>query len=129
MKVLSKNENLCNLCHKCEDACSKTWFKHENPEKSSIRISNETDAKKIFVCTQCGECINICQTQALYRDKSGVVRVNKENCVGCFMCVGFCPEGAIFMHEDHIEPIKCIACGQCARVCPTKAIAVTESKE
>lgn len=126
MKSLKKNENLCTSCHECEKACSKTWFKEENCEKSCIRIKQEGSSSNITVCTQCGECIDICQAQALYRDKNGIVRVNKDLCVGCFMCVGFCPEGAIFAHEQHTEPFKCIACGQCVKVCPTKAIYISE---
>ena len=42
------------------------------------------------------------------------------------MCVGFCPEDAMMMHDDYIEPFKCIACGLCAKKCPTGAIVVED---
>lgn len=129
MKVLGKKPELCIQCHACESTCSKTWFKDDNAEKSCIRIKDANDENpeaKIISCTQCGECIDICPVEAITRDKSGVVRINKEKCVGCFMCVGFCPELAMFMHEEYIEPFKCVACGQCAKSCPTNAIFIVQ---
>ena len=122
MKLLAKNESLCIGCGECEEVCSKTYFKEVNQEKSCIRIQD----KAINVCTQCGECIDVCSVAAISRDKNGIVRINKKICVGCFMCVGFCPELAMKMHGDLLEPFKCVACGQCAKVCPTHAIFISE---
>ncbi|MDD2481666.1 MAG: 4Fe-4S binding protein [Lutispora sp.] len=87
----------------------------------------EADSKpEMTTCTQCGACIDICPVEAIKRDKNGIVRINKKKCVGCFMCVGFCPEHAMFMHDDYIEPFKCISCGQCVKACPTNAIYISE---
>lgn len=123
MKVLAKKPELCIQCHACENACSNTWFKENNVLKSCIRIKdNEQGNVEITSCTQCGDCIDICPVEAIKRDKDGIVRINKSICVGCFMCVGYCPELAMFMHEEYLEPFKCVACGQCAKVCPTGAI-------
>lgn len=126
MKVLKTRPELCIDCHKCEITCANTWFKQENLEKSCITIKKEKVEVKITTCTQCGECINVCPVQAIYRDKSGIVRINKKLCVGCFMCVGFCPEGAMMMYKDMIEPFKCTACGQCVKVCETGALYISE---
>lgn len=122
MKLLAKNESLCISCGECEEVCSKTYFKETNREKSCIQVEDQ----KITVCSQCGECIDICSVAAISRDKSGVVRINKKICVGCFMCVGFCPELAMKMQGDLLEPFKCVACGQCAKICPTHAIYISE---
>lgn len=126
MKVLKKNPELCIACHACESTCANTWFKVTDIEKSCIRIEEKADEKNIITCTQCGECMDVCPIQAITWDKNGIVRINKKICVGCFMCVGFCPEIAMIMHEDYIEPFKCVSCGQCVKVCPTNAISMSE---
>lgn len=127
MKILMKKEELCVGCHQCEEACSKAFFKEENTNKASLRVEEVVDGdNKITTCTQCGKCIDICPVEAIYRDNRGIVRIKKDICVGCFMCVGFCPEGAMSMHDDYIEPFKCIACGLCTRKCPTGALVIKE---
>lgn len=124
MKKLIKNEELCTACGTCEQVCSETYFKEENREKASLRVEKEVDVVKLTTCSQCGECIELCPVEALYKDKNGVVRINKQECVGCFSCVGFCPEGAMFYHVEHIEPLKCIACGMCVKECPEGALSI-----
>lgn len=127
MKRLAKKVELCTACQLCEDLCSKTYFKEENREKSSIRIeTGEKGDSSIIACTQCGVCMEICPAQAIYRDKNGIIRIKKELCVGCFACVGFCPEGAMFQHHEYLEPFKCVACGICTKQCPTGAIFIEE---
>lgn len=127
LKKLAKDETQCIACRTCEQVCSRTYFKVENSELSAIRIT-ETEGPnfKITTCTQCGECIDLCPVEAIYRDNKGVVRVKRALCVGCFACVGFCPEAAMFHYQDNIEPFKCIACGICANQCPTGALFIED---
>ena len=125
MKVLVTNKELCVGCHLCEDVCSQAWYKEINRDKSSIRITSLGDAEwGMAACNQCGQCIAVCPTEAISRDKTGVVRINKKLCVGCLSCVGFCPTLTMYYHDDYVEPIKCIACGLCAKECPAEALAV-----
>ncbi|SCY10872.1 4Fe-4S binding protein [Alkaliphilus peptidifermentans] len=125
MKILVKKDDLCIGCGVCEEVCSTAYFKENNIEKSCIQVE-KGEAKKINVCNQCGACIDICPVMVINRSTNGVVRISKKECVGCFMCVGFCPESAMRQHDDYIEPFKCIACGLCAKECPTGAIAVED---
>ncbi|WP_026478563.1 4Fe-4S binding protein [Alkaliphilus transvaalensis] len=125
MKLLVKKDELCIGCGVCEEVCSKAYFKENNREKSCIKVE-AGESNTINVCNQCGVCIDICPIIAIKRDPKGVVRINKKECVGCFMCVGFCPESAMGQHDDYIEPFKCIACGLCAKECPTGAITVED---
>jgi anaerobic carbon-monoxide dehydrogenase iron sulfur subunit len=125
MKVLVTDDELCIGCHLCEDVCSMAWYKEINGGLSAIRITSLGNIEwGMAVCTQCGECIDVCPTGALSRDKAGVVRLNKKECVGCMSCVGFCPQGAMFYHEAYVEPIKCISCGLCVKECPAGALSV-----
>jgi len=129
MKVLSYNPELCVGCYVCEDVCSETYFKVTDTEKSSIRIYEKNKGEILLsatFCIQCGECIAVCPTEALSKDKRGIVRLRKKLCVGCLSCVGFCPYGAMFYHPDQPEPFKCIACGKCAQECPNEALAIVE---
>ncbi|WDV44397.1 4Fe-4S binding protein [Clostridiaceae bacterium M8S5] len=130
MKKLIINKDLCIGCHDCQEVCSKAFFKEKNLNKSSIKVTEIVDgANKINHCNQCGTCIDICPVQAIYRDKNGIVRINKKKCVGCFMCVGYCPEAAMMQHDDYLEPFKCIACGLCTKKCPTGALSIEIAQE
>ena len=125
MKVLVTNDELCIGCQLCQDVCSFAWYKEMDAGKSSIQITSLGDAEwRMVVCTQCGDCIDICPSGALYRDKAGVVRLKKNDCVGCLSCVEFCPNGSMYYHSDYVEPIKCISCGLCTKECPTGALAI-----
>ena len=129
MKVLSYDAGLCTGCYICEEVCSETWHKVNDAEKSNIRIHDDGDGNLSAVyCVQCGDCIEVCPSDALYRDKKGIVRVRKKLCVGCLSCVGFCPYLAMRYHADQTEPFKCIACGNCAKECPAEALAVVEAE-
>ena len=127
MKYLEKDHSLCIECGACEEECSKTYFKEDNQEKSRIKIKSGNE--KINVCNQCGQCIDVCDTYALKRNKLGIVMLNKKSCVNCYMCVGYCPTHSMMQHDESPEPFKCIACGICTRVCPTGAIYIAEKDD
>ena len=125
MKILSFNEQLCIGCHACEEACSSLYFKTEDIAKARLRITEKVDAFNVFEgCNQCGDCINECPENAIYKMKNGVVTVNKKLCVGCLMCVAFCTD--FHHHDDYVEPYKCVSCGACTRACPTSALTMEE---
>lgn len=128
MKYLEKDDSLCIECGACEEACSKTYFKVDDVGKSRIRINNENE-NIINVCNQCGQCIDVCDLYALKRNKLGVVQLNRNSCVNCYMCVGYCPTHSMMQHDDSPEPFKCIACGICAKACPTEAIFISEKDD
>lgn len=127
MKIVATKPKLCSSCKACEEACSKVLFKVNEPEKSAIRVTQkDNEGHDINVCNQCGECIDICPVQAIYRNKSNVVMIYKDKCVHCYACVGFCPTLAMRYAKDVVGPFKCISCGACTRACPTGAIFMKE---
>lgn len=129
VKIVGKNEELCTGCGTCETTCAKTWFKEENPEKSCIRVAKGDEKPVITVCNQCGECIAVCPAQAIARDNRGIVKINGNLCVGCYICVGFCPSLVMRYHPELTEPFKCVACGACTRQCPVNAIFLEEVRQ
>jgi 2-oxoglutarate ferredoxin oxidoreductase subunit delta len=54
------------------------------------------------------------------------VRINKEWCKGCGICVAFCPAGVLSIGGDEkayvAHPEKCTHCGLCELRCPDMAI-------
>jgi len=70
------------------------------------------------------------------------IKVLREKCIGCSICVNTCPYGAITMVEEshelkgqktdkadelaYIDETKCTLCGECVGPCPTDAIFIGE---
>jgi len=127
LKIVRTKPELCIGCRACEETCSKVLHKDTNNEKSAIIITEkENSTFDINVCNQCGECIPICPVEAIYRAKNGTVMINKDKCVHCYACVGFCPNLSMRYQKDVTGPFKCISCGACTRECPTGAIFMEE---
>jgi len=116
------------MCGACVSACSGAYFKINDRKSSRIQIEEVTGMPKIRVCDQCGTCIAVCPTKALSRDSNGVVRLRRNKCAGCLMCVGFCDAGHMFYNaERQPEPFKCAACGLCVKACKQDALMLMTS--
>jgi Fe-S-cluster-containing hydrogenase component 2 len=127
VKILRFHAEKCKGCLECEKACSQVHFKNKDGgEKSAIRIREADKRYTMHVCDQRGLCLDMCPVGALTRKKNGVVWLEKELCIGCQACVGFCPIGAMRKSDVRIEPFKCISCGSCVRACPEKALELIE---
>jgi len=55
-----------------------------------------------------------------------MVRIEKEECIGCETCVPACPVNAISMVDGVavIDPKTCTQCEACVPTCPVEAIKV-----
>lgn len=127
VKILRFHQEKCKGCLECEKACSQVHFKtKDGGEKSAIRILKTKEGYTMHVCDQRGLCLDMCPVGALTRRKNGVVWLDKDICIGCQACVGFCPIGAMRKSDVRIEPFKCISCGSCVRACPEKALELVE---
>jgi electron transfer flavoprotein alpha subunit len=61
------------------------------------------------------------------RNKKGIetAEIIPDHCIGCQICAGECPVGAIQMSPEgvaKIDPELCIGCGKCSQVCPVGAV-------
>ncbi|MEW6088252.1 MAG: 4Fe-4S binding protein [bacterium] len=91
------------------------------------------------LCTGCEECIRVCPRNLIIMypkekrvhipcrslDKGTKVReVCAVGCLGCGICVKFCPVQAITLENNlaRLDYEKCIECGICAAKCPHKTI-------
>lgn len=62
------------------------------------------------------------------------IKINKDRCKGCYLCVVNCPNGLIKISSDlnmkGVRPAlfsgsrKCTGCGMCAVICPDCGIVV-----
>jgi len=62
----------------------------------------------------------------------GRVRVFRNWCKGCGLCIAFCPQQVFSEDEDHhpvvAYPERCVACQWCTMHCPDFAIVVEAIK-
>ena len=141
MKRVYVNEKWCLGCRLCEYNCAfansgeRDMVKALKGKEIKPRIHIEEDGKITYAvsCRHCENpvCVKSCISGALSK-KDGVVRIDKDKCVGCFTCVLVCPYGAVLPTDKHAA-IKCElclenACGlpACVSGCPNKAIVYEE---
>ena len=141
MKRIYVNEKRCIGCHLCEYNCA--FANSGKPDMVSAlkgkriypRIHVEGDEKISYAvsCRHCTDpiCVKSCIASAL-KMEDGVIRADRERCVGCLTCVLVCPYGALAPGEDGIMQ-KCElclknSCGEpaCVKGCPNAAIVYEE---
>lgn len=101
-----------------------------NPGRAMLKIdrSMENLAHVPVVCEQCSNpmCLKSCPVGAISRDEqTRAVVIDKQKCVGCGICAGYCPLGMIHLDHDTGKAFKCDLCGgdpQCVKACPTQAL-------
>jgi len=126
-KIIVFDAEKCKGCLECEKACSNVLHKNGlGGEYSAIRIHEIETGYEMTNCNMCGLCIDMCPVQALKRLSNGTVVLNKDTCIGCQACVGFCPTGVMRKAPKIITPFKCIACGACVTACPQGALELRE---
>lgn len=144
MKVIGVHMDRCTGCKTCELYCGaergsegKTLLKavQETPvPQPRVRVEGAGEASFPLQCRHCQQapCLDACLTGALRRDeKSGMVIIREDLCIGCWTCTAFCPYGVIYPSPERKIAIKCDRClymemPACVDVCPTGALEVTE---
>ena len=139
MKRLYYDIEKCMACKTCEIACcighSKSLdllkaFFEEPLSLPRIKVKEKGSKAHPISCRHCDEprCVMACMSGCLKKDKkTGLVLLDKDKCVGCWMCVMVCPYAAIRPNQKTRIPVRCDMCKdldmpQCVKSCPTKAI-------
>jgi carbon-monoxide dehydrogenase iron sulfur subunit len=98
-----------------------------------IHIEGNEKVSYAVSCRHCTDpiCVKSCIAGAISK-ADGVVKIDKNKCVGCMTCVLVCPYGALALNEDGVMQ-KCELCTQnsdgepaCVKGCPNKAIVFEE---
>ena len=129
-KILFVDPEKCSGCRLCESVCSLNHEKVWNPTRARIKIVKwETAGLYVpMVCQQCETalCDVVCPMHAINRDEeTGAMLVDYELCVGCKLCMMFCPFSGIELDARKGRILKCDLCNGdplCAKFCEPKAL-------
>jgi len=132
--------DLCTGCRTCEIACAVAHSQSKTLEGAILEVPIPRYRIEVLMsgenrlplnCRQCDEpdCLYACKAGAITKiPDTGKVKVDKNKCVGCWMCVMVCPFGAAHPDEDRHRVLKCGLCGKrengpaCVEACPTNAL-------
>lgn len=141
MKRVYVNEMWCLGCHLCEYNCAfansgmtdMVKALKDKPLFPRIHVEENDQISFAVSCRHCTDpiCVKSCIAGALSA-QDGVIRVDRNKCVGCLTCILVCPFGALAQGADGVMQ-KCElcvnnACGEpaCVAGCPNQAIVYEE---
>jgi Fe-S-cluster-containing hydrogenase component 2 len=122
--------DLCSGCRACEVACVAEHEGRFGTGAARIRVTKiePLGVDHPHVCRLClpAPCLKACPTGALSRCSfTTSILVDREDCIGCYACVGACPFGVVSQHPATGAVLICDLCGgdpACVRRCATGAI-------
>jgi Fe-S-cluster-containing hydrogenase component 2 len=128
-KILFVEPEKCTGCRICETVCSLHQEKVVNPTRARIQIIKWDDVGIYIpmICQQCetAPCETVCPMRAIHKDENtGALLIDYDLCVGCKLCVTFCPFGGAGIDIEG-KIIKCDLCKgdpQCVKNCEPEAL-------
>ena len=139
----------CTGCKTCQVACrslkepetSKFYRRVYEYTGGSWKENNDkTWYQDVFAyyvsisCNHCDDpiCVRVCPTTAMHKDeKTGLVLVDHNKCIGCRYCEWACPYGAPQFDPEQGQMTKCDGCidrlvrgeqAMCVTACPLRAL-------
>lgn len=85
-------QNPAGMCSCCGDCCAVLLSIKRFPKPAQMVFSNYY-AQSNDNCTACGNCVDMCQMEAI--EITDIAHVNLDRCIGCGLCVIACPNDAI----------------------------------
>ena len=135
MKMIVVNANKCSGCRLCELACSLKMVGEFNPARARMKVIGFEEPFALpLMCFQCEDpfCAEICPSGAIVKEgETGIIKISKQKCAGCKMCILACPFGTISFSSDEKIAVKCELCGgnpECVEICPTGALEFKEAE-
>ncbi len=111
--------NKCVACQACTVACNSDWEVPAGHARTHVRFAgpqgrfpNLVASPYIAQCNHCERpsCVHACPTGATYQSADGIVKVNRELCIGCGFCVEACPYDARYLNPANNKVDKCDFC-------------------
>ena len=109
----------CVGCQACTVACNSEWEVPIGSARTHVRATGVAGAfpnlLSTFYVAQCNHCdhpacVPPCPTGATYQAENGIVKVDRDLCIGCGYCVDACPYGARYIHPVLKKVDKCDFC-------------------
>jgi Na+-translocating ferredoxin:NAD+ oxidoreductase subunit B len=105
--------------------------KHANDAGLVLQPSNSKTAS--FICCCCGCCCGVLRNLKLQSNPAELIvsayvaTLDREECIGCSLCLERCQMDALRMTGDRItlDANRCIGCGLCVTTCPTGALTLS----
>lgn len=106
----------------CQVACKTQHDIALGPSRSKLYTMGPTgifpNLEMYFIAVMCQQCenptcVDVCPTGACYKDESdGVIKIDRNVCIGCGSCRRACPYDAIIANEEMHVSDKCDICSE-----------------
>lgn len=109
----------CVACQACTVACNSEWEVPAGYARTHVRFAGPEGAIPRLVaspyiaqCNHCDRpaCLQACPSGATYQSRDGIVKINRDLCIGCGFCIEACPYDARYLNPVTNKVDKCEFC-------------------